>query len=167
MGAGPLQHGAAQGGVGASVLQEAGPHGGDVSCGVRGHRVFHFEGVALGVDPETLLAAQGHLHGNTSGPSQQRRVVLDDEVLLAAKAPAHIGADHLDLIRSHAQDAGDALVVVINALCASVDSQCPIGFRHCQGAFGLHESVLGFGRVEGVVDEVDCLSEGLVHIAAL
>ncbi len=165
VGAGALQHRPAQARVGAGVLQQVGLHGGDAALGIGGHGVFHLEGVALGVDLEALLAAQGHLHGNLEMVGQERGMVLDDEILLAAEPAAHVGADHLHLLGADAQDADDALVVVVDALRPRVDGEGAVGLGHGQGALGLHEGVLGLGRVEGLDDEVGGLGDGLVRVA--
>ena len=102
MGAGALQHRAAQRGECAGIGHHRGLDALDDAVFVAAHGEVHVKAVALGVHQDGLLAAQLELDGLAGQVAQQRGVVLDGHILLAAEAAAHQHILHLAVLVIHA-----------------------------------------------------------------
>ena len=165
MRAGALQNRPAQGGVGPAVGDEQRLHGQEFAVLVAGGGHVHLHGVALGVDVEALLPGELHLHGPARGPGHQRRVMLHAHVLLAAEAAAHQLGLAAHLFRRQLEHAADFLLLVVDRLAGGVHQKPAVAVRDADGAFRLHEGMVGHrgGIVPG--DHVRRLRDRLVHVA--
>ena len=153
MGAGPLQHRAAQGGVGPGVEVDLAVQAGEdaVLVAAQGEGPLHV--VALGVEVDGLLPGQLRLHRAVDLQGRQHRQVLHRHVLLAAEAAAHQLVLHHDALGLPPQHDGDLLAGVVHPLVGGVHLHAVlVGEGH--GALRLQEGVLGEGGAVGLGDHV-------------
>ena len=147
MGAGPLQHRPAQGGVSAGVgdyfCLQTGEHALFVAAG--GDRDLH--GMPLGMDLHAFGPGQAHLDRPFGDPGEEGGVMLYAHVLLAAEAAAHHGRLHPHLFRGQVQHEGHFLLGLVDALVAG-DHVHALAFGTGHGAFRLQKGVLGEGQAE-------------------
>ena len=85
---GPLQHLAADRGVGTGVAQHARLDRCDVSLLVAAHRVIHGDRMALGVHADRLFTTQRDSHRQSAQMRKQGRLCLHRHIFLAAKSTA-------------------------------------------------------------------------------
>ncbi len=112
-------------GVGAGVADHPRLDRGEAALGVAAGAVAHGDGVALGVDPQALLAGQDDLDGPLKEPGGEGGVALDREILLAAEGAAVGHEFDVDPVGVDPQDGGDLALVVVDALALGVDGEPP------------------------------------------
>ena len=166
VGAGPLQHRPAQGGVGPGIGDDVGGYPLDDAVLVASHGKFHFHGVPLGVDEEALRPCELALHRPLGEIRRQGGVVLDGHVLLAAEAAAHQQVFYLYLLKRQAQHGGGFVLGVVGPLVSGEDHD-PVPVRVGHGALRLQEGVLGVGGVELPGEDVFALGDGEGGVAPL
>ena len=121
VGAGALENGAAQGGVGAGVGDDLHGHALDVALVVAAHGDLNVHGVALGMDQNALGAGELHLHRSAGEVGNQGRVVLHGHILLAAEAAAHQHVLYLHLFHGKAEHGRRLVLGVVGALVGGED----------------------------------------------
>ena len=153
MGAGPLQHRPAQGGVGPGVEPDIAvqPRKDAVFVAAQGEGALH--GVALRVEMDGFLPAEPRLDGALELPGRQGADVLDGHVLLAAEAAAHQHVLHHHPLRLPAEHDGDLPAGVVDALVGAENLHAAL-VREGHRALRLQKRVLGEGRAEGPRDPV-------------
>ena len=152
VGAGSLQHGAAQGGEGAGVGVDGGFHALDDAVFVAADGEVHPEGMALGVDQKALRPGELHLHGPAGEIGDEGRVVLDRHILLAAKAAAHQLVLDPDLFAAQQE-----LAFVqrgVGGLVRGEDAHIPVLVPVGHGALGFQERMLRPGGLKVLGDDV-------------
>ena len=142
MGAGALQHGAAQGGERAGVGHHAGLHALNDAVFVAAHGEVHVEGVALGVYQNGLLPAELELDRPAAQIAQQRSVVLHGHILLAAEAAAHQAVLHLAVVVVHAQHGRAFVHGGVGALVGGQQPHAAVIQRQRHAALRLQKGVL-------------------------
>jgi hypothetical protein len=163
-----LEHGAAEGGVGARVRDDASLNAEEPALGVAADPHVDVHRVALHVHPRALLPAQAALDRPLGEEGEEGRVVLDRLVLLAAEGPAHVGRSDPHILFGQAEGMGDIRAPRIDVLLASAheDLSLSVG-RKGQGAFRLHKSVVGKGRMVARLDHMGRPFEGCPRVASL
>ena len=159
VGAGPLQHRPAQGGIGPSVEVDLAVQAGEdaVLVAAQGEGALHI--VALGVEVDGLLPGELCLHGPVHPEGGQHRQVLHRHVLLAAEAAPHQLVLHHDALGLPPQHDGDLLAGVVHPLVGGIDLH-PVLVGEGHGALRLQEGVLGEGGAVGLGHHVLGLGQG-------
>ena len=142
MGAGTLQHGAAQRGKRAGIGHNRGLDALNDAVFVAAHGEGHVEAVALGVYQNGLLTAQLELDRLPGQVAQQRGVVLDGHILLAAEAAAHQTVLHLTVVVVHAQHGRTLVHGGMGALVGGQQLHAAVVQRQRHAALRLQERVL-------------------------
>ena len=119
------------------------------------------------MDAETFRAGEGELDWTATVPRQQRGMVLDREIFLAAESAADQLADDANLVVRNAEHLHDAAMIVIHALAGGIHRKRAGAGGHGQRALRFKEGVL-LAR-SGVVpaDDVRRLGNRTVNVAAL
>ena len=169
MGAGALQHGAAQRGEGASVGAAGADHALDDAVFIAAHGEIHFKMMPLGVYQNGLGAAQLDLYRPLGVPGQQRAVVLHGHILLAAEAAAHQLVLHPDLVVGQAQHQGALVQRGVGGLVGGQQQNAAVRLGLAHRALRLQEGVLGPGCLEVVAGDIfgighRCLGVAPVHL---
>ena len=147
MGAGALQHRAAQGGVSAGVGDDLRHYALDDAVFIAAQSELHLHGVALGVDKDALGTGQLDLYGPFGEIRDQSGVVLDSHVLLTAEAAAHQAVADLHLVGAQAQHPHDLVLGIVGALVRGEDHHA-VFLRICHSALRLQKGVLRPGGGE-------------------
>ena len=168
MGYRPLDHRQPHAGVGAAVRVHGGHQAREPAILIAAHGVVHDDGVALGVHAHGFLAGQAH-HGGLAGqPGQQGRVALGGDVLLAAEAAAVLDLDHVHQGLGQAEEQGQLMAVLIDALAAAVDLHAGLAVLlpgEGQGGFGLQEGMLDPLGGVAVAGHIGRARQGRLRIA--
>ena len=166
VGAGPLQHRPAQGGIGPRIGDDVGGHSLDDAVLVAPHGELHLHRVPLGVNQEALRPGELAFHGPSGEISRQGGMVLDGDILLPAETAAHQQIFYLHLLWRKAQHGGGLVLGVVGSLVSREDHHpVPIGIGH--GALRLQKGVLGVGSVELPGENVFTFGDGKGGVAPL
>ena len=165
MGAGSLQHRAAQRGIGAGVSDDLRLHALNKAVIIAAHGDGHLHGVALGVNEDALLSGELHLHRAAGQIGDQRSVVLNGHVLFAAEAAAHQHIGDMDFLLGNAQHNRGFPRGVVGALIGGENGHAvPLPIGH--GALRLQKSMLCIGRFVVVHQHIVRIPNGLIGVAA-
>ena len=165
MGAGPVEHRPAQGGVGPGIGNDDALHAGELAVFVAGGGELHLHGVALHVVVQGLLAGVLHLNRLFQLPGCQSGVLLYGHILLAAEAAAHQGSPAVDLLLGYLENLGALPLHIVDGLAGGVYQQPVLTLGHGYAALRLHESVLLPGGLVLAGDHILGVLYGLVGIA--
>ena len=137
VGAGALQHGAAQGGKGARIGLYKGLHALNHAVFIAAHGQVDLHVVTLGMDEDGLGARELHLHRTAGHIGQQRCMMLHRHILLTAETAAHQHILHVAVIVVHAQHRGTLVEGGVCALIGSQQLHATIVHRQRYAALGL------------------------------
>ena len=166
VGAGPLQHRPTQRGVGSGVGDALRRHALNDAVFIAAQREFHLHGVTLGMDQQTFRPGELHLYRALCEIGDQRGVVLDRYVLLAAEAAAHQTVADLHLLRRQAQHSHDLVLGIVCALIRGEHQNAiPIGTGH--GALRFQKGVFRPGGREPPGDEILGFGQCLRRVSPL
>ena len=163
MGAGALQHGAAQRGERAGVRDDLRLHALNDAVLIAAHGEVHLKAVALGMHQQAFRPAQLDLDGTAGDVGEQRGKMLHRHVLLAAEAAAHKGVLHLDLVI--AQQQFTLVQRLVGGLVGGVKEHIPVSVDEGNGALRLQEGVLSPGGLKVVGDDVLGAGDGPRRVA--
>jgi len=99
--------------------------------------------VPFGVHQQAFAPAEKQLYRSSGCPGQQGGVNLACDVLFSAEAPACELPANAHLFFRDAQRCRDLAAIGVGDLRTAIDFHAPIGQRHCQAAFRLHEQMVG------------------------
>ena len=111
-----LQHRTAQRGVRTGIGDDLRLDALNQAIVVAAHGDGHLHGMPFGVDENTFLTSELHLHGPTGEIGNERGMVLHGHVLLTSEAAAHQHIGHMDLLSGNTQHNGCLPGGVIGAL---------------------------------------------------
>ncbi len=164
----PLDHRQPHAGVGAAVGVHGDHHAGQAAVLVAAHGVVHDDGVALGVHAQRILPGQLHQGRLAGQPCDQGRVALGGDVLLAAEAAAVLHLHHVHQGLRQAEQKGELVAVLVDALAAAVDLHAGLAVLlpgQGQGGFGFQEGVLHPLGGEAVAGDEGGAREGRLGVA--
>ena len=116
---------------------------------------------------ELLLARELHLHGTPRGHGQRAADILQQHLLLAAKAAADTRLDHVHAAHWNLQDHRDLPPAMVRHLRAGADHQTPIRIQPADRDVRFQHAMLLPAGAELALDDKVRFEEPLVHISNL